>query len=87
VHPDFYTSLAEIGDVSSVQFKNKSYVMDSYSRDTMEAQEGKSFRLFRAIEEVFLRLTLSVGSHEIRFSIGDDLELARSRGFRPRSKL
>ncbi len=88
--PDYYTTLSEIGDIRKVQFKAKTYLLDSHPHELIERHgrtRGKLFREYRAIDDVVLPITLSVGRHEVPFRIGDDLAAAQQAAFDPRARL
>ena len=82
-HPDYYRMLSEIGEVRTLEYKNKRYVLDSISHERVPGESGKLRREYRAIDNIVLPVTLSVGSHEVDFQFGDDLLAAQQRGLSP----
>ncbi len=82
VHPDYYQALYEIGDVRTMEYKDKRYVLDSIPHER-SGEAGKLQREYRAIDDVVLPVTMSVGSHQIDFQFGDDLRSAQQHGLSP----
>ena len=82
VHPDYYQVLHEIGQVPTMEYRNKRYVLDSIPHER-SGEAGKLQREYRAIDDVVLPVTMSVGTHEVDFQFGDDLPAAQQRGLDP----